>query len=150
MTGRPRPGPSARGIERLLPPDDPELGKHFSLFRYSVFRLETLQTYEGSGEDEEIAAFGRGESEPPPDRAEDRWAAMLRANSAAGRTQQRVHVITEPISDYLAYELIWEYGSGSALARHLSWQQTRSPSSYLALLSRLVPCDERSPEAVPG
>jgi hypothetical protein len=42
------------------------------------------------------------------------WSALLRAHRGAGRTQQRVHVVTEPISDYLAYELCWEYGPHSA------------------------------------
>lgn len=97
-------------MTNLLPPHAPELNRQFQHFRYSVFRLETLQTYSGSGEDEGIAAFARGDHEPPPDPAEDEWAALLRANAAAGRTQQRVHVITEPITDYLAYELTWEYG----------------------------------------
>ena len=82
----------------------------FHTFHYSVFRLETLQVYAGSGEDEGIAAFHRGDPQPPPDPAEDEWAALLRANRDAGRTQQRVHVVTEPVTDYLAYELTWEYG----------------------------------------
>jgi Family of unknown function (DUF6879) len=101
-------------VTNLLPPGDPELSRQFRRFRYSVFRLEILQTYAGSGEDEGIAAFGRGDPEPPPDPAEDQWAALLRANAAAGRTQQRVHVVTEPLSDYLAYELTWEYGPHAA------------------------------------
>jgi hypothetical protein len=36
------------------------------------------------------------------------------ANRDAGRTQQRVHVVTEPLTDYLAYELTWEYGLHAA------------------------------------
>lgn len=92
------------------PPGVSELVGQFSRFRYSVFRLETLQVYAGSGEDEALAAFHRGEPEPPPDPAEDEWVAMLRANRDAGRTQQRVHVIIEPLSPYLAFELTWEYG----------------------------------------
>ncbi|MGH3427409.1 MAG: DUF6879 family protein, partial [Mycobacteriales bacterium] len=83
-------------------------------FRYSMFRLETRQVYAGSGEDEGIAAFHRGDVAPPPDPAEDEWVALLKANLGAGRTQQRVHVVMEPISDYLAYELTWEYGPHSS------------------------------------
>jgi hypothetical protein len=86
-----------------------ELLARFRTFRYSCFRLETLQSYSGSGEDEQLAAFGRGEPYVEDD-AEREWAAMLRANRDAGKTQQRVHVVREPISDYLAYELTWEYG----------------------------------------
>lgn len=98
----------------LLPPGDLEFSRWFHRFRYSVFRLETLQIYAGAGEDESLAAFARGEAEPPPDPVEDAWAAMLRAHRDAGRTQQRVHVIIEPVSDYLAYELTWEYGPHAA------------------------------------
>jgi len=33
-------------------------------FRYSLFRLETLQDYSGSGEDEAFAAFRAGQPTP--------------------------------------------------------------------------------------
>src|SRR5919206_2515515 len=89
------PGHRLPGVDQLV--------AAFHTFRYSVFRLETLQVYAGSGEDEGIAAFYRGDTDPPPDPAEDEWAALLRANRDVGRLQQRVHVVTEPISDYLAY-----------------------------------------------
>lgn len=95
-------------------PGVPQLVAALHSFRYSMFRLETLQVYAGSGEDRGIAAFQRGDPGPPPDPAEDEWSALLQANRDAGRLQQRVHVVTEPISDYLAYELTWEYGPHSA------------------------------------
>src|SRR5215471_5500169 len=37
----------------------------FETFSYSVFRLETLQSYAGSGEDEDLAAFAAGRPRPP-------------------------------------------------------------------------------------
>lgn len=86
-----------------------ELADRFRTFRYSVFRLETLQAYAGSGEDAGIAAFHRGDAEPPPDPAEDEYAGAVRTDVAAGRTRQRVHVVMEPVSYYMAYELTWEY-----------------------------------------
>lgn len=91
-----------------------ELASAFRTFRYSVFRLETLQTYSDPVEAGGIAAFSRGDLQPPPDPAEVEWSAMLRAHHDAGRTQQRVHLVAEPITDYLAYELTWEYGPHSA------------------------------------
>jgi hypothetical protein len=87
-----------------------DLLAQFGQFRYSAFRLETLQTYAASSEDESYAAFQRGEPERPQDPEEVAWSAMLRANREAGRIQQRVHVVTEPLTDYMAYELTWEYG----------------------------------------
>ncbi|MGH3872805.1 MAG: DUF6879 family protein [Pseudonocardiaceae bacterium] len=109
----------------------------FRTFRYSVFRLESLQVYAGSGEDEGITAFHRGDPDPPPDPAEDEWAALLRANRDAGRLQQRVHVATEPISDYLAYELTWQYGPHVAagediriIAVHGAWPDDVPQSDF--------------------
>lgn len=83
-------------------------------FRYSAFRLETLQEYVDPVEAHSIAAFRRGDPERPPDEAENDWTAMLRVHADAGRMLQRVHVVAEPISDYLAYELCWEYGPHTA------------------------------------
>lgn len=115
------------------PPGVDHLVAAFHTFRYSVFRLETLQVYAGSGEDEGIAAFHRGDPEPPPDPVEDEWAARLRANRDAGRIQQRVHVVTEPFTDYLAYELTWEYGLHAAAGEDI----------------RIIPVTGRWPDDVP-
>lgn len=87
-----------------------ELREQFRIFRYSAFRLETLQVYAGGGEDQAQAAFHRGDLVPLPSPRQDQWMAMLREHVKAGRTQQRVHVVTEPVSDYLAFELTWQYG----------------------------------------
>jgi hypothetical protein len=110
-----------------------ELVAAFSTFRYSVFRLETLQVYADPVEDANLAAFLRGDPEPPPDPVEDEWAAMLRAHQAAGRVQQRVHVVTEPITNYLAYELTWEYGLHTAAGEDI----------------RIIPVTDRWPDDVP-
>ena len=49
-------------------------------FAYSAFRLEVLQHYAGTGRDEE-------------------WEALVKAGRRfAGKTFQRVHVITEPLT----------------------------------------------------
>ena len=94
------------GLKRVCGADFERL---FFEFRRSVFRLETLQEYRGSGEDEWIAAFHTGARTPPPDPVQDEWEAMIRANRAAGKTMQRVHVVVEPVSDYLRFELTWAY-----------------------------------------
>lgn len=86
-----------------------EFERKFHTFRSSVFRLETLQVYAGSGEDDAIEAFERGDLSPPPDPEQDAWEAMIRANLAASRTMQRVHVITEPLTPYMRFELAWAY-----------------------------------------
>lgn len=75
----------------------------------SVFRLETLQTYRGSGEDEWIAAFHAGSPAPPPDPAQDDYEAIVAALRGRGGAWRRVHVVHEPLSDYVRYELAWAY-----------------------------------------
>ncbi|MGH3672232.1 MAG: DUF6879 family protein [Pseudonocardiaceae bacterium] len=109
----------------------------FHTFRYSVFRLETLQAYADPIEAGGIAAFTRGDLRPPPDPAEAQWSALLRAHRDAGRTQQRVHVVRQPISDYLAYELCWEYGPHSAAGEDIG------------IIAVAVPVTENWPVDVP-
>src|SRR4051812_41872276 len=81
---------------------DPEFGRLFTDVRRSWFRLETLQHYDVAYERDDFAAFLRGEplSTPPGP-----WQAMIRDHVAAGRELARVHVIEEPLSDYIRYEL---------------------------------------------
>jgi hypothetical protein len=129
---------------RQLPGVD-QLVAAFHTFRYSVFRLETLQTYRDPVEDQGIAAFHRGDLQPPPDPAEDEWAAMLRAHRDSGRVQQRVHVVTEPITDYLAYELCWEYGPHTAAGEDIriipvtgGWPDDVPPADFTLFDSRLL------------
>lgn len=103
---------------RALPPGHPPFGR-FRQFRYSVFRLETLQVYGGSGEDSGLAAFRRGDAVPPVSADEVEWSAILRANRDAGRIQQRVHVVREPVNPYLAFELTWQYGPHAAAGEEI-------------------------------
>lgn len=81
---------------------------HFGLARTNIFRLETLQSYGNSGEDPALAAFLAGQPHliTPAKRA---WTALVRERTAAGCVMQRVHVVTEPITDYLRFELTWGY-----------------------------------------
>lgn len=96
----------------MTPPGVAELRDRLRDFRYTAFRLETLQAYSGSSEDPAHAAFQRGDHVPPPDPDQDQWISRLQANCDAGRTQQRVHVVREPVAptSYVAFELTWEYG----------------------------------------
>lgn len=89
---------------QLIPPGAPEFRARFAAFSYSVFRLETLQSYGNSGEDEAFVAFLADEPAPYEPAVEE-WDAMIRRNVQAGRIQQRVHVVTEPLTDYMRFEL---------------------------------------------
>jgi hypothetical protein len=88
--------------ETITDLNDPAFGRLFTDISRSWFRLETLQRYDVDYERDDLAAFLRGEqldSTPGP------WQATLRSHVAAGRKLARVHVIEEPLSDYVRYEL---------------------------------------------
>lgn len=91
-----------------------EFDARFWQFQSSVFRLETLQEYRGSGEDEAIAAFEAGRAAPPDDPVQTQWEELIRACRRAGRVMQRVHVVVEPVSDYMRFELTWAYAPNVA------------------------------------
>lgn len=97
----------------LIPPGAPEFVGKFHQFRYSAFRLETLQSYGNSEEDADFDAFVTGRPKPR-NPGHEQWQAMVRANVHAGRTVQRVHVVTEPLSQYMKLELTWGYGANAA------------------------------------
>lgn len=80
--------------EALRPKDEPvdpaEFAAQFETFSWSAFRLEQLQHYEGTG--------------PAPE-----WAALVKANRRWGKTHQRVHVVTEPLTSAMLEELTEGY-----------------------------------------
>jgi hypothetical protein len=72
------------------PVDLADLMAMFETFSYSAFRLETYQTYIGTTRD-------------------DQWVALLKASRRWGKTHQRVHVITEPLTGAMQQELTEGY-----------------------------------------
>lgn len=86
----------------------PGFNDHFERAGTNIFRLETLQSYRNSGEDEALVAFQAGHPHliTPGKSA---WVALIRDRTAAGCSMQRVHVVREPITDYLRFELTWGY-----------------------------------------
>lgn len=86
-----------------------EFAALFTDFEHTAYRLEALQTYGVGYEDQSFRAFVDGRP-LTTDRARDDWTGMIRAAVAAGKVFQRVHVVREPLTDYLRYELAWWYG----------------------------------------
>jgi hypothetical protein len=78
-----------------------------SLFQHRVFRLETLDWYDAPNEREPYRRFLAGEQVDPAWR--EPWKALVRGVRASGRTMSRVHVVTEPVSDYIRFELLHVY-----------------------------------------
>jgi hypothetical protein len=80
----------------------------FGRFRSSVFRFEAQQEYAAPDEAAIVDAFLAGRPRPL-DPGKDEWTSMIRAGRWGGRVFHRVHVVTEPLTDYLRFELTWGY-----------------------------------------
>ncbi|MGH3766177.1 MAG: DUF6879 family protein [Pseudonocardiaceae bacterium] len=97
----------------MLPPGAAEFSTWFRRFCHSCFRLETLQRYGASGEDDSIRAFLAGRS-PQPHPGKREWLELVSAAIQDARIMQRVHVITEPLTDYVRFEVAWSYAHNVA------------------------------------
>jgi hypothetical protein len=75
----------------------------FDWFRESAFRLETLDHYAMPYEEEAVQRFLAGE--PRDITYIAGWLERVAAALDAGRRMQRVHVVSEPLSDYLRFEI---------------------------------------------
>ncbi len=73
--------------------------------RFSACRLETLQEYAASGDGERRRAFHAGEPLPPPGPGKLDDLGLIAQLRKAGRQVGRVHVVDQPLSDYIHYEL---------------------------------------------
>lgn len=85
-----------------------EFGNQFAdLFEQSAFRLELLDHYVAANEQEPFARFRAGQ--PQDLRWREPWKSLVTAARRAGRRMERVHVVTEPLTDYLRFELTCAY-----------------------------------------
>lgn len=80
-----------------------ELRRLFRSVRRTLFRLETRGVYREPVEDAPLRRFLAGE--PPDDAWIQSWLDLVRAATAEGRRFQRVRVLTEPLTDYLRFEM---------------------------------------------
>jgi hypothetical protein len=80
----------------------------FRTFRKSAYRLETLQVYDVSYEREEFESFLAGQARGKFPGISG-YAEAVRAGTAAGKKYHRVHVVEEPLSDYVRFEAAWSY-----------------------------------------
>ncbi len=92
------------------------LKEAFSSFQRSAFRLERLDRYLVEGEQEDsFRHWLRTGALPEPGPEGQAWLGQVRAWTADGRTLQRVHVVTPPLTDYLRWELaVYEQQTGPA------------------------------------
>lgn len=74
-----------------------------TLFDRSAYRLELLDWYTTPATERRLARFLAGEKVTAAERSG--WLSMLATARSTGKTMARVHVIADPLSDYLRYEL---------------------------------------------
>lgn len=80
----------------------PDLAWWLENFQASAFRLEALPTYSVPEEADMLAAFRRGEAVLPDNHP---WPKLVAGISAAGKTIQRVRIVSDPPTDYERFEL---------------------------------------------
>jgi hypothetical protein len=88
---------------------DEKFNRLFLDFQFTAYRLETLQRYDVSYEKDEFGRFLAGESRGTfPGISE--WIDETVSKAAVlGKRMHRVHVVEEPLSDYVRFECAWAY-----------------------------------------
>ena len=81
------------------------LGPYLAGFRTSAFRLECRQHYDNPAEREWFARYLRTGEVPVFTPENDSWCRLVAEARAEGRMIQRVHLVREPLSDYVRFEL---------------------------------------------
>lgn len=123
--------PTLKGTEpmgkRFTDLDAEEFGRLFTSFEHTAYRLETLQQYDVSYEKESFAAFLAGHPAPLGS-SKDEWVGVITDAVQAGKTMRRVHVVTEPLTDYLRYEMVsygpnWEAGEDIRILPVTGWPE---------------------------
>jgi hypothetical protein len=79
--------------------------KEFDRFARTAFRLETRQDYTGAT-GPRYDFWRRGDPMPERSPRTSSWLARVVATTAAGKRWERAHVVDQPLSDYMRYEMV--------------------------------------------
>jgi hypothetical protein len=82
-----------------------DLPSWLSTFRQSAFRLETRDHYDVPQESDWFQAFLRGEGIPELTPENDSWLKLVHGHCRSGKRMQRVHIVSQPLTDYCRFEL---------------------------------------------
>lgn len=97
-------------MTRLVRGED--FGRLFETFRRSAWRWECQPEYREPHEAEAFQQFLAGDT---PDMSfTTEWLANVRQATEAGRRFERVRVLTEPLTDYLRFEMFAAPGNAAA------------------------------------
>jgi hypothetical protein len=87
------------------------LGPYLAKFRVSAFRLECRQHYDNPTERKWFARYLQTGEVPVFSPDNDTWCKLVSEAQVAGKTVQRVHLVQEPPSDYVRFELACQWAS---------------------------------------
>jgi hypothetical protein len=79
--------------------------EEFDRFGATAFRLETRQDYAGAT-GPRYPIWRRGEPMPERSPRTSPWLARVAATTATGKCWQRAHIVDQPLSEYMRYELV--------------------------------------------
>jgi hypothetical protein len=97
-------------VRRIDPLIDDEFDRLFEHFEHTAFRLETLQHYTVPSEEKLLYSFLSGDPKPAElDQRYAWWHQLIAEAVSNGKRMERVHVVVEPLSDYMRFELLWGY-----------------------------------------
>lgn len=85
----------------------PDFLHTFDDFRHQVFRLESLDFYDSKSERAPLERFRAGLPQDPT--WLEPWADRVRSINRRGASIGRVHVVTEPLSEYVLFEMTCAY-----------------------------------------
>lgn len=88
--------------------------KRFRTFEREAFRLETLPQYLVPQERDQFDEFKANGTVPVMADEPGGWLETIRNATARGAHMRRVHVVTEPLSDYLRFECTAYYVPNTA------------------------------------
>ncbi|QFG22866.1 DUF6879 family protein [Actinomadura sp. WMMB 499] len=89
-----------------------ELEALFDDFKDETFRMETLDRYAVSSENERLNRYLSGEPlEIEP--ATREWLEFMAEEISSGKRWYKVHILRSPISEYLRFECEWGYAVSS-------------------------------------
>lgn len=90
-----------------------EFNEQFTqLWQHTTFRLELRDFYIAANEQNPFARFQAGQQQDLSWRGP--WRRVVSRATQAGRRMQRVHVVTEPLTPYIEFELTCAYPSSVA------------------------------------
>lgn len=78
----------------------------FDAAKRSVFRYEALQSYAVPAEDPSMAAFRAGTPRPERSVRTSSWLRRIAVQTAAGVNWSRVRFISQPLTEYVRWELV--------------------------------------------